>query len=164
RPVLSAKCYACHSSRLAAPKGELVLDTKAGVLKGGKLGPVIVPGNPAESRLLEALTYSNAHLQMPPSGKLADSVIADFEQWIAAVIGLKPTYEEVEAYANDPSPAKYETLVARLLASPQYGERWARYWLDVVRYGEDNPGNITNPPYPHAWRYRDWVIESLNKD
>src|SRR2546425_161438 len=52
RPVLSTKCYACHSSRLAAPKGELVLDTKAGVLKGGKLGPVIVPGNPAESRLL----------------------------------------------------------------------------------------------------------------
>jgi Protein of unknown function (DUF1553)/Protein of unknown function (DUF1549)/Planctomycete cytochrome C len=262
RPVLSTKCYACHSSRLAAPKGDLVLDTKAGVLKGGKLGPVIVPGNPAESRLLEALSYSNAHLQMPPSGKLADSVIADFEQWIAAgapdprvdtavasaapgkrvvgenelakgrqwwafqpvheqpapafalrasagkpaaspdvgtstkldqfvlaklaekgltpspeadartlirrayadVIGLKPTYDEVEAYANDTSPTKYETLVARLLASPQYGERWARYWLDVVRYGEDNPGNITNPPYPHAWRYRDWVIESLNKD
>ena len=62
------------------------------------------------------------------------------------------------------SPDKYETLVARLLASPHYGERWARYWLDVVRYAEDNPGNITNPPYPHAWRYRDWVIESLNKD
>ena len=47
---------------------------------------------------------------------------------------------------------------------PQYGERWGRHWLDVVRYGEDNPGNITNPPYPHAWRYRDWVIEALNKD
>ena len=47
---------------------------------------------------------------------------------------------------------------------PQYGERWARYWLDVVRYGEDNSGGATSPPYPHAWRYRDWVIESLNKD
>ena len=80
------------------------------------------------------------------------------------LIGLKPTYDEVEAYAADPSPDKYEKLVDRLLASPQYGERWARYWLDVVRYAEDNPGNITNPPYPHAWRYRDWVIESLNKD
>jgi Planctomycete cytochrome C len=84
RPVLSSKCYACHSSTLAAPKGELVLDTKAGVLKGGKLGPAIVPGKPKESRLLEALSYSNTHLQMPPSGKLADAIIADFEQWIAA--------------------------------------------------------------------------------
>jgi Protein of unknown function (DUF1549)/Protein of unknown function (DUF1553) len=82
----------------------------------------------------------------------------------ADLIGLKPTYEEVEAYAADTSPDKYERLVARLLASPQYGERWARYWLDVVRYAEDNQGNITNPPYPHAWRYRDWVIESLNTD
>ena len=275
RPVLSSRCYACHSSRLAAPKGELVLDTKAGVLKGGRQGPAVVPGKPADSKLLEALTYANAHLQMPPSGKLADPIIADFERWIAGgapdprteivtaagpgkrvvgeselakgrqwwafqavrelptdalramvdkptdalramagkgidgelvashevrvrskldrfvlaklaekgltpspeadartlirrayidLIGLKPTYDEVEAYAADPSPDKYEKLVDRLLASPQYGERWARYWLDVVRYAEDNPGNITNPPYPHAWRYRDWVIESLNKD
>ena len=52
----------------------------------------------------------------------------------------------------------------RLLASPHYGERWARYWLDVVRYARRQPGNITNPPYPYAWRYRDWVIESFNKD
>jgi hypothetical protein len=84
RPVLTTRCYACHSSKLAAPKGELVLDTRAGVLKGGKLGPVIVPGNPSESRLLLALRYTDPHLQMPPSGKLADSVVADFEQWIAA--------------------------------------------------------------------------------
>src|SRR3989442_185370 len=84
RPVLSTRCYACHSSKLAAPKGELALDTKTGLLKGGKLGPDIVPGNPSESRLLQALRYTNPHLQMPPSGKLADSIIADFEQWIAA--------------------------------------------------------------------------------
>ena len=83
RPVLSSRCYACHSSRLAAPKGELVLDTKAGVLKGGRQGPAVVPGKPADSKLLEALTYANAHLQMPPSGKLADPIIADFERWIA---------------------------------------------------------------------------------
>jgi len=83
RPVLSSRCYACHSSKLAAPKGELVLDTKAGVLKGGRLGPAVVPGKPADSKLLEALTYANAHLQMPPSGKLADPIIADFERWIA---------------------------------------------------------------------------------
>src|SRR3989442_5513347 len=84
RPVLSTRCYACHSSKLAAPKGELALDTKTGLLKGGKLGPAIVPGNPSESRLLQALRYTDPHLQMPPSGKLADSIIADFEQWIAA--------------------------------------------------------------------------------
>src|SRR6266850_4456184 len=65
RPVLSTRCYACHSSKLAAPKGELVLDTKAGVLKGGKLGPAILPGNPSESRLLTALRYTDPHLQMP---------------------------------------------------------------------------------------------------
>src|SRR2546427_5893194 len=84
RPVLSTRCYACHSSKLAAPKGELALDTKTGLLKGGKLGPAIVPGNPSESRLLQALRYTDPHLQMPPSGKLADSIIADFEHWIAA--------------------------------------------------------------------------------
>jgi hypothetical protein len=278
RPVLATRCYACHSSKLAATKGELVLDTRAGVLRGGRLGPVIVPGNPSESRLLQALRYTDPHLRMPPTGKLADSIIADVEQWIAEgahdprvetapaaglpgeahgakagrrvvddkelakgrqwwafqpvrelpppgrvegpipdpalrdsagrpvsarspqahtkldhfvfaklqekgltaspeadprtlirrayvdLVGFKPPYEEVEAFAADRSPDRYEKLIDRLLASPQYGERWARYWLDVVRYAEDNPGNITNPPYPHGWRYRDWIIESLNQD
>jgi len=79
--------------------------------------------------------------------------------------GVRPTYEEVEAYAEDDSPDAYEKLVDRLLASDHYGERWGRYWLDVVRYGEDNPtSEATNPPYPFAWRYRDWVIKALNKD
>jgi hypothetical protein len=250
RPVLAAKCYACHNSKMKEPKGYLTLDTREGVMKGGTLGPALVPGKPADSKLIHALKYADPHLQMPPSGKLADEVIADFEAWIAGgapdprvetaggavakrrvvdeaelvkgrqwwafqavkvlpqpvsahastartkldhfvfaklaekgltpspqaddrilirrayidLIGLKPTYEEVEAYAADPSPAKYEKLLDTLLAMPQYGERWGRHWLDVVRYGEDNPGNITNPPYPHAWRYRDWVIEALNKD
>ena len=83
RPVLVAKCYGCHSSKLRAPMGALTLDTKAGVAKGGATGPAVVPGKPAESRLFKALTYTDAHLQMPPSGKLPDAVIADFEQWIA---------------------------------------------------------------------------------
>ena len=250
RPVLAAKCYACHNSKMKEPKGYLTLDSRAGVMKGGTLGPAVVPGNPAESKLIHALKYSDPHLQMPPSGKLDDQTIADFEQWVAGgapdprvemaagagpkrrvvdeaelakgrewwafravnvlpqpvsahasnartkldhfvysklqekgltpsveadartlirrayidLVGLKPTYEEVEAYANDPAPGKYEALIDKLLASPHYGERWGRHWLDVVRYGEDNPGNITNPPYPHAWRYRDWVIEAVNKD
>src|SRR6185437_15760917 len=79
--------------------------------------------------------------------------------------GLRPTYEEVQAFVADKSPDAYEKLVDRLLASPHYGERWGRYWLDVARYGEDNPtSEATNPPYPFAWRYRDWVIKAINDD
>src|SRR5216684_6406344 len=83
RPVLATRCFGCHSSKLAAPKGVLVMDTKAGLAKGGKLGPEIVPGKPAESRILHALSYTDQSLAMPPTGKLPDQVIADFEQWIA---------------------------------------------------------------------------------
>jgi len=79
--------------------------------------------------------------------------------------GLRPSFEEVEAFAKDPSPAAYEKVLEKLLASPQYGERFGRYWLDVARYGEDNPTTeATNPPYPFAWRYRDWVIRAINED
>ena len=79
--------------------------------------------------------------------------------------GLRPSYEEVAAFQKNPSPDAYEKLVDRLLDSPQYGPRWGRYWLDVARYAEDNPtSEATNPPYPFAWRYRDWVIEAVSHD
>ncbi len=79
--------------------------------------------------------------------------------------GLRPGFEEVEAFAQDPSEKAYAAVVERLLASPQYGQRWGRYWLDVARYGEDNPTTeATNRPYPNAWRYRDWVIDAFNRD
>jgi hypothetical protein len=79
--------------------------------------------------------------------------------------GLRPTYEQAEAFAKDPSDDAYEQVIERLLASPQYGQRWGRYWLDVARYGEDNPtSEATNRPYPFAWRYRDWVIDAFNRD
>jgi len=79
--------------------------------------------------------------------------------------GLKPSYEEVEAFRKDTSPDAYQRLVDRLLESPHYGERWGRYWLDVARYAEDNPtSEATNPPYPFAWRYRDWVISAVSHD
>ena len=66
---------------------------------------------------------------------------------------------------NDKAPDAYEKLIDRLLASPHYGERWGRHWMDVARFGEDNPtSEATNPPYPFAWRYRDWIIEAINKD
>jgi hypothetical protein len=84
RPVLAAHCYGCHSSKLKAPMGGLVLDTKSGGLQGGGRGPAIVPGKPAESVLVKAMRFTDTHLQMPPSGKLADPVLATFEQWIAA--------------------------------------------------------------------------------
>ena len=81
------------------------------------------------------------------------------------LLGYKPTFEEVQAFLNDRSPNAYEKLIDRLLASPQYGERWGRHWMDVARYAEDNPtSEATNPPYPFAWRYRDWIIEALNAD
>ena len=251
RPVLVQRCYSCHNSKMAAPKGDLSLDTKEGLLKGGTSGPVLVPGNPAESRLLKVLNYTDPLVQMPPSGKLPDAVLGDFTQWISrgavdprasapalasaspqykgmsledgrkwwalqpvsahaapkvapaqgrpankidnfilaklaeknlqlspqadkrtlvtrayvGLLGFKPTFEEVQAFLNDRSPNAYENLINRLLTSPQYGERWARYWMDVARYADDNPSSeATNPPYPFAWRYRDWMIEALNAD
>jgi hypothetical protein len=252
RPILVTKCYGCHSSKLQAPMGGLVLDSKAGMLQGGAAGKVIVPGKPEQSRLLMALSYTDPTLQMPPTGKLPDAVIADFTQWIASgapdprtdvpkatagpspaplkgmsiedgrkwwafqpvhemsppsvkdlkwvrnkidafvlakmdekgltpspqadpatlakrvyidLLGYRPSYEEVQAFVNDSSPDAFEKLIDKLLASEHYGEQWGRHWMDVARFGEDNPtSEATNPPYPFAWRYRDWIIEAINKD
>ena len=75
--------------------------------------------------------------------------------------GLPPTEAEVEAFVRDESPAAYEELVDRLLASPHFGERWARHWLDVVRFSETH-GNEWNYEVHHAWRYRDYVIRAFN--
>ena len=77
--------------------------------------------------------------------------------------GLPPTPEEVSAFVQDPSPNAYEALVDRLLASPRYGERWARHWLDIVHYG-DSHGYDKDKPRPNAWPYRDYVIGALNAD
>ena len=77
--------------------------------------------------------------------------------------GLPPTPEEVEAYATSTDPNAYEKLVDRLLASPHYGEKWGRQWLDLVRYAETNSYERDNPK-PNAFRYRDYVIKSLNAD
>jgi hypothetical protein len=77
--------------------------------------------------------------------------------------GLPPTPEEVAAFERDDDPHAYERLVDRLLASPRYGERWARHWLDVVRFGESR-GYERNEIIPNAWPFRDYVIRSLNDD
>jgi hypothetical protein len=77
--------------------------------------------------------------------------------------GLPPTPEEIAAFESDPSADAYERLVERLLASPHYGERWGRHWLDLARWA-DTEGYEMNHPRPTAWRYRDYVIEAFNED
>jgi hypothetical protein len=77
--------------------------------------------------------------------------------------GLPPTPKEVDEFLSDKSETAYEKLIDRLLASPRYGERWGRYWLDLVRYA-DTSGFETDHFFPTAWRYRDYVISSLNTD
>ena len=259
RPVLIEQCMRCHSARLDEPMGGLRVDSRDALRRGGASGPALVPGRPDQSLLIKALRYQDPSLKMPPTGKLPDRVIADFDIWIAdgaqdpridepsatppnssgeaekpdssgpgtpieegrrwwafqplaelqapayshrgwarrkidafvlarleendlepsleadhrALIrrasldltGLPPSYKEVEAFVTDPSPTAYEELIERLLASPRYGERWGRHWLDVARWAEDHPtSESTNQPHEFAWRYRDWVIEAFNKD
>ena len=77
--------------------------------------------------------------------------------------GLPPTPEEVAAFLGDDSPRAFETVVERLLASPAYGEKWGRHWLDVVRYA-DTAGETADYPVPLAWRYRNYVIDAFNAD
>ena len=81
RPVLVQHCYECHSHEAKEVKGSLLLDSAAGVLHGGDSGPSVVPGQPDESPLIEALRYEGS--EMPPSGKLPDHVVRDFEQWVS---------------------------------------------------------------------------------
>ena len=248
RPVLSGNCYECHSAKSKALKAGLLLDRKAGWVRGGKNGAVIHPGKPDESILMNALRYDNHDLQMPPSGKLSESVLADFEKWIAmgaqdprnssleevfAVGGLKaksleegrkfwafkpikppslpviekdewiqddidrfilrgiegndlepsrkaeplvllrriffdltglpPSPQDIKDFQKSSSYESFENVVDRLLESPRFGERWGRHWLDVARYA-DTTGGGRNNPFPNAHRYRDYVINSFNKD
>ena len=79
------------------------------------------------------------------------------------LIGLPPSPEKIAEFEKNPSPDAWPKLVDELLASPQYGERWARHWLDVARYA-DSGGFETDIFYPNAWRYRDYVIKSFNED
>jgi hypothetical protein len=79
------------------------------------------------------------------------------------LIGLPPTPEEIEAFLADSSPQAFERVVERLLASPHYGERWGRHWLDAARYA-DSAGNATDFPVPQAYRYRNYVINAFNRD
>jgi len=243
RPLLVANCYTCHSADTNS-KGGLRVDDRNGLLAGGSRGPAIVPGKPAESLLIKAVSHTGA-LKMPPERRLSDDDIATLKKWIrdgAAwtkvesvpsdqhvtadynklrkehwawqplkdpqpptvspsawpsdaidrfvlarlankgikpvgdahklplirrttfdLTGLPPTLAEIDAFLADRSAMAFERLVDRLLASPAFGERWGRHWLDVARYAEST-GSARNLPFPHAWRYRDYVIDAFNSD
>ena len=92
---------------------------------------------------------------------------ADRVTWLRRVhldlTGLPPTPDQVAAFVNDSRPDAPHHVVDRLLASPLYGQRWGRHWLDVARYGDSN-GADENHPYPHAYHYRDYVVEAFNRD
>jgi hypothetical protein len=79
------------------------------------------------------------------------------------LLGLPPTQEQIDAFVNDPSADAYEKIVDRLLASPHYGERWARHWMDVIHFAETH-GHDQDVPREHAWPYRDYLIGALNRD
>jgi len=80
------------------------------------------------------------------------------------LIGLPPTPDEIDAFLKDRSPSAFAKVVDRLLASPHYGERWGRHWLDIARYSDDKLNSTMEEPVPNAFRYRDWVIEAFNQD
>ena len=98
---------------------------------------------------------------------LQPAFVADKRAWLRRVtfdlIGLPPTPAEMDAFLRDHSPAGLARVVERLLASPRYGERWGRHWLDLARYA-DTAGDTSDFPIPQAWRYRNWVIDAFNRD
>jgi hypothetical protein len=242
-PILKANCFKCHGE--GKMRGGLSLASRAGLIKGGDLGPVISWDQPEESLLLKAISYKG-DLQMPPGSKLTEKEIDILTRWVKSgapypaagavaatpgskglevtaqdrdywayrpvqrphippvqnkdwlrnpidafilakleakglspaspadrlalarrlhynLIGLPPAPEDLDTFVNDNAADAYERLIDRLLASPHYGEKWARHWLDLVRYAETN-GFEFDQPKPFVWRYRDYVIAALNQD
>ena len=125
-------------------------------------GPPVVsdrtwPSSPIDAYILARLEKEGLHpTPAAPRATLLRRLYLD-------LTGLLPTPDEVEAFASSSEPDAYERTVDRLLASPHYGERWGRYWLDQARYA-DSDGYEKDRPRPFAWRYRDWVIDALNAD
>jgi hypothetical protein len=113
--------------------------------------------NPIDAFVLARLESHQLH-PAPPAARATLVRRATLD-----LTGLPPTPAEVDAFVNDAGGDAYERLVDRLLASPRYGERWGRHWLDVVRFGESQ-GFERDKPRDHAWRYRDYVIQAFNAD
>jgi hypothetical protein len=105
----------------------------------------------------------HAELGLTPVGEAPPNLL--LRRVYLDLVGLPPTPDELAAFLADPSPAAYEKVVDKLLDSPQYGERWGRHWMDVWRYSDwDGYGNEVRESKPHIWRWRDWIVESLNAD
>ncbi|HXA05411.1 MAG TPA: DUF1549 and DUF1553 domain-containing protein [Bryobacteraceae bacterium] len=113
--------------------------------------------NPIDAFVLARLEEKNL-TPAPPAGRITLIRRATLD-----LTGLVPTPEEVQAFVSDPSPDAFPKVVDRLLASPRYGERWARHWLDLARYA-DSEGFKSDETRPNIWRYRDYVIDSFNQD
>ncbi len=244
RPILVARCQGCHNPR--AGKAGLDLTNSAGFHKGADTGPIVVPGDPENSRLLQVTGYRE-RIKMPPTGKIGEAEISVLREWVKMgapwpadeaspskpgdvgkkgysraqkefwsfrplrqpalpavkdegwirspidrfvlsgleanqlsaappadpltlirrvtfdLTGLPPSEDEVRAFLADKSPEAFARVVDRLLASPRYGEKWGRHWLDVARYA-DSTGADEDYRYPYAWRYRDYVIDAFNRD
>jgi mono/diheme cytochrome c family protein len=246
RPLLVEHCHSCHSVKAGKKKGGLLLDSRQAFLTGGDNGAAMVPGKPTESLLLNAVSYQDPDLEMPPKERLSPAQVADLTKWIQtgaawpeeaapkpdsthhdgpvaidskvhwawspiraveppkvqekgwaqtpidrfilakldeaklkpapeadrralirraafALTGLPPTIAEVDAFLADTSASAFERVVDRYLASPAFGERWARHWLDLVRYAETR-GHEFDQRVPNAWQYRDYVILAFNAD
>jgi hypothetical protein len=247
-PILLRRCTVCHGLR--RQEGNLDLHTRAGMLRGGKSGPAIVPGKPEESLLIRKVRSG----KMPPRDRLVEASVKPVEpaeidvlaRWIAAgapevviapdvattepdplvsdrdrdfwafrpprpvpvpavrhiervrnpidafilqklerhgltlapeadratllrratfdLTGLPPEPAAIESFLADPAPDAYERAIDRLLASPHYGERLGRFWLDLAGYADSEGKREQDLPRPHAWRYRDYVIRSFNAD
>ncbi len=152
-----------------------------------KLGPD-QPATDSDQQPVELWSIQPLNLTEPPSVEEAGWVRTDVDRFILArleeaglrpnpdadpatllrrvhfdLIGLPPEPQEVEAFVANPSDSHFESIVDRLLASPRFGERWGRHWLDVARYGE-SAGSSRDVLMPYAWRYRDYVIEAFNQD
>ena len=112
---------------------------------------------PIDAFVLDRLSENN----LEPSESASRSVL--IRRLYFDLLGLPPSPERIERFQSDPRPRAYERLVEELLASPQYGERWARHWLDLVHFGETH-GYDKDKPRPNAWPYRDYVIRAFNDD
>ena len=243
-PILLRHCTICHNHR--RHEGDLDLTTKASMLKGGKSGPALLPGEPEKSRILQRILAK----EMPPLGVFDAGVtrppepdVEKLKQWIAQgapekeirpdvaetgpdplvsdqdrqfwafqpprpvevpavrhddrirnpidafilqkleakgltlspeadrltlirrayidLMGLPPTPEDARAFASNQDPQAYEKIIDGLLASPRYGERWGRYWLDLAGYADTESRDADRD---HAWLYRDYVIRAFNAD
>ena len=244
KPLLEQNCWKCHGAEKV--RAELVLTTREGILKGGEVGPAVNLEDPANSLMLQMVSYKDDDHQMPPIGKLPQEKIDLLAKWIGVglpfpkedeiepkidhsharttevneftkshwafkqpvnhavpngkngehpidrfirqkldkenlplnplasdheilrrasydLTGLPPSIELVEDYLSDNASDKFDKLVDSLLASPHYGEKWGRHWLDLVRYAETN-GYERDGDKPQAWRYRDYVIKSFNEN